>query len=150
MLGLKTIDHLLFLQAKSNVPKGTNPRKKWRKSTIVLVTDPPPSLQSDKSEVAKKENNNISEASVSTDIPQKMPSTRFENASVAPKAESNFIETDIPLKIPRAMRKQVPSNGGGLPLGERNISKPDESVNKKDPEVLVQPKSTLEKENSGL
>lgn len=140
-----------FSQVKSNAPKA-NQRKKWRKSTIVLVTDPPPS-QSDNSEVPKKENNSISEANVQVNIPQKM---QPENASVAPKAENNFMETDIPLRIPRAMRKQGSSNGGGgLPLGDRNASKPDESVSKKEPEVVdatrspIRPKRT-QKENNGL
>ncbi|KAJ1416422.1 hypothetical protein SESBI_17380 [Sesbania bispinosa] len=138
--------------AKSNAPKA-NQRKKWRRSTVLLVSDPPPSLPSH-SEAPKKENNSTSETTVSMNIPQNMPSTRPENASVAPKAENNFIETDIPLKIPRAMRKQVSSNGG-LPLGDRNASKPDESVNKKELEVVdarspIRQKSTLEKENNGL
>ncbi|KAK7321269.1 hypothetical protein VNO77_31748 [Canavalia gladiata] len=140
-------------QARSNVPKG-NQRKKWRKSTIVLVSDPPPSLQSDNSEVAKKESNGISEANVSMNIPQKMHLSRPENTSVDPKVEKSLTETDIPLKIPRAMRKQQSSNGGGLPLGDRNASKPDESVNKKESEVIeargpIQQRRTLEKENNG-
>ncbi|KAK7385390.1 hypothetical protein VNO78_31107 [Psophocarpus tetragonolobus] len=140
--------------AKSNAQKA-NQRKKWRKSTLptLVVTDPPPpSWQSDNSEVSKKESNSISETNVSMDIPQKMHSSRPENAPVAPKVEK--IETDIPLKIPRAMRKQVSSNGGGLPLGDMNASKPDdEPVNKKESEVIqvrspVKQKRILEKENN--
>ncbi|XP_027368410.1 kinesin-like protein KIN-4C [Abrus precatorius] len=140
--------------AKSNAQKA-NQRKKWRKSTIVLVSDPPPSSQSDNSEVSKKESNSISEANVFMNIPQKMHWSRPENVSVAPKVEKSLTETDIPLRIPRAMRKQVSSNVGGLPLGDRNASnKPDESVNKKDSEVVearspVQPKKIFEKENNG-
>lgn len=144
--------YCFFLQAKSNAQKGTQ-RKKWRKSTIVLVSDPPPSVQPDNSEAVKKENNTITEANDSKNIPQKIHSYRPENASVVPKAENNFIETDIPLKIPRAMRKQVPSNGG-VPFGDRNAgSKPEESVNKEhevfDARSPVRQKRTLEKENSG-
>ncbi|KAK7301105.1 hypothetical protein RJT34_11965 [Clitoria ternatea] len=138
---------------KSNAPKA-NQRKKWRNSKIVLVTDPPPSSQSDESEVPKKEDNSICEANVFTNIPQRMPPPRPENALVAPKAEKNSTETDIPLRIPRAMRRQVSSNAAGLPLGERNACKPDETVIKKEPDVVeprspIQQKRTFEKENHG-
>ncbi|KAL2317622.1 hypothetical protein Fmac_031498 [Flemingia macrophylla] len=137
--------------AKSNAQK-TNPRKKWGKvkPPLLVVTDPPPS-----SAVPKKEdNNNNNEANLCMNISQKMHSSGPENALVVPKVEKNVIETDIPLKIPRAMRKQVSSNGGGLPLGDMNACKPDESVNKKESEVIqarspVKQKRTLEKENNG-
>lgn len=121
--------------------------------TVVVVPDPP-STQSDNAAVPKKENNSISEANESMNIPQKMHSSRPENVPVPPKVEKNVTETGIPLRIPRAMRKQVSSNGGGLPLGDVNGSKPDESLNKKESEVSearspLKQKRTLEKENSG-
>ncbi|XP_029130522.1 kinesin-like protein KIN-4C [Cajanus cajan] len=136
--------------AKSNAQKA-NPRKKWGKvkPPVLVVTDPPPSSE-DNSEVPKKEDNSINEAN----IPLKMHSSRPENSLVAPKVEKNIIDTDIPLKIPRAMRKQASSNGGGLPLGDMNAGKPDESVTKKESEVIearspVKQKRTFEKENNG-
>lgn len=108
------------------------------------MPEPPASLQSDNSEVPKKENNSTSEANAYMNIPP-------ENASVSTKAESNFIETDTRLTIPRSMRRHGSSN---LPLGDRNASKSDESISKKEPEVdarsPVRQKRTLEKENNGL
>lgn len=142
------------MQAKSNAPK-VNQRKKWRKSAIVLVTEPPPSSsQSDNPDVPKKEKNNVSETNIYVDIPQKMHPSKFENASIPPKPEINIMDTKIPLRIPRAMQKQGSSNTS-IPLGDRNASKQDESsINRKEPEVdatiPTHPKRTLEKENSGL
>lgn len=120
-------------------------------TTNVVVPDTPPFSQSDNSEVPKKENNSISEANVSMNIPQKIQSSRPENAPLAPKVEKSVIETDRWMKLPRAMRKSP--NGGGLPLGDMNASKPDEPVNKES-EVIeartpVKQKRTLEKENNG-
>ncbi|KAL3034538.1 hypothetical protein AAZX31_02G200200 [Glycine max] len=148
--------------AKSNA-QNANQRRKWAKkrnkstvpvpvlTTNVVVPDTPPFSQSDNSEVPKKENNSISEANVSMNIPQKIQSSRPENAPLAPKVEKSVIETDRWMKLPRAMRKSP--NGGGLPLGDMNASKPDEPVNKES-EVIeartpVKQKRTLEKENNG-
>ncbi|OIW16560.1 hypothetical protein TanjilG_17733 [Lupinus angustifolius] len=138
--------------AKSNAQKG-NPRKKWRKSSIVLVSDPPHSLQPSNSEVPKKENDNISETNVSSSRPQNMHSYRPESSSIPSKAENNVIGTNIPLRIPRAMQRQV-SSKVSVPLGDINAIKPDESVNNKEHEVVdarssSRQKRTLEKENSG-
>ncbi|XP_058747789.1 kinesin-like protein KIN-4C isoform X2 [Vicia villosa] len=135
---------------KSNATKG-NERKKWRNSSVVLVTEPPPSssLPGD-SDVPKKEKTNISEANVYVDIPQKMHPPKFENASMPPKPEVN--DTKIPLRIPRAMQKQG-SLSTILPLGDRNASKQDESI-KKEPEVdatiPIRQKRTFAKENNEL
>ncbi|OIW04314.1 hypothetical protein TanjilG_32506 [Lupinus angustifolius] len=136
---------------KSNASKA-NPRKKWRKSSIVLVSDPPPSLQPSNSEVPKI----IRETNVSSNVSQNMHSSSWSvNSSIPPKTENNVIGTDIPLRIPRAMQRQASSNIS-VPLGDRNASKPDEPVNsnKKDPEVViarspVRQKRALEKENNG-
>ncbi|QHN92582.1 Chromosome-associated kinesin [Arachis hypogaea] len=149
----KALSDIGNTQAKSNIQKDTQ-RKKWRKSKIQLVPVPATSMQPDNSEAIKKENNVIIEAIASNNIPQKVHSFRSENALVIPKVENNFIETDIPLRIPRAMRKQAPSIGGSIPLGDRNASKQEESVSKKEPEAFdarspIQQKRALEKENNG-
>lgn len=141
------------MQAKSNAPK-PNHRKKWRKSTIQLVSDPPPPPQSENSEVPIKQNNNTSEENARLNSRPNIPSSRPENAAVAPKVEGGFMEeTDIStLKIPRAMRKAASSNSG-VPLWDRNAGKPEESVTKKEPDVdtrsPVRQKRTMEKENHG-
>ncbi|MED6197786.1 Kinesin-like protein KIN-4C [Stylosanthes scabra] len=140
--------------AKSKVEKDTK-RKKWRKPTIQLVPVPPTSSQPDNSEAIKKEINVIIEDDDSNNIPQKVHSSRPENALVIPKVENNLVETDnIPLRIPRAMRKQAPSFGSSVPLGDRNASKQDESVSKKEPEAFdsrspIRQKRAFEKENTG-
>lgn len=122
---------IIQLQAKSNAPK-PNQRKKWRKSTIQLVTNPlpapPPPAQLENNEAPKKpENNNTSEA-------------------------------DIPImKLPRAMRSAA-SNGGNL-FRDRNASKSDASSVNKDTDagVVAAPRSPVrqnrtseEKENFGV
>lgn len=134
-----------FLQAKSNAPR-VNQRKKLRKSTIILVSDPPPSSQPENSEVpkSKKQNeavsatfhHNIGEAKVlAVNIPPRLPSSRPDNAASAPKAEGSSLDPDnSPLKV-RAARKAASSNGG-VPLWDRNAAKLDEPVNKKEPEVV--------------
>ncbi|KAI9097958.1 hypothetical protein K1719_025729 [Acacia pycnantha] len=132
-----------------------NQRKKWRKSTILLVSDPPPPPQPENSEVPGKQNNSTSEANDSVNSRPNIPLSRQESAAVPPKAEGGLTEADIPLKIPRAMRKAAaPSNGGGAPLWDRNAGKPEESVAKKESDVVdtrspIRPRRTSEKENHG-
>ncbi|KAI4307496.1 hypothetical protein L6164_030675 [Bauhinia variegata] len=139
--------------AKSTAPK-PNHRKKWRKSTILLVSNPPPLSQSENSEVPRKQNNGTSEANIPVKPAQIRPS-RPENAAVAPKVEGfSFDPEDIPLKLPRVMRKAASSNAV-VPFWDRNSSKPDESVVKTESDVIdtrspVRQKRTFEeKENSG-
>ena len=73
-----------MLQAKPNAPKPIQ-RKKWRKSTLVLVSDPPPSSQPE-----------------NTDVPQK------------PESNSASEVADIPLKLPRAMRLAASNSSNPL------------------------------------
>ncbi|XP_030933548.1 kinesin-like protein KIN-4C [Quercus lobata] len=91
--------------AKPNAPKPIQ-RKKWRKSTIVLVSDPPP------------------------------PSSQPENTDVPQKPESNSASevADIPLKLPRAMR--LAASNSSNPLRDRNVSQLDESVVNKESVIL--------------
>ncbi|KAF7817032.1 kinesin-like protein KIN-4C [Senna tora] len=135
---------------KSNAPR-PNQRKKWQKSTILLVSDPPPSPQSENFQVPRKQNNSTGEANASVNSRPKLSLSRPENAATAPKAESNFLETDESLKTPRGMRKAASSNGG-VPLWDRNAGKPKESVPKEsdaDTRGPVRQKRKLEKENHG-
>ncbi|XP_028802081.1 kinesin-like protein KIN-4C [Neltuma alba] len=139
---------------KSHGPR-PNQRKKWRKSTILLVSDPPPKPQPENSEVAGKQDDIISEGNDSSvNSRPNIPLSRPENAAVAPRAEGGFSEADITLKIPRAMRKAAPSNGGA-PLWDRNAGKPEESIaTKKESDVIdtrspIRPRRTSEKENHG-
>ncbi|KAK7351230.1 hypothetical protein VNO77_10526 [Canavalia gladiata] len=142
-------------EVKSNAQNG-NQRKKLRKSTIILVSNPPPSLQQENSVAPnlnpRTEYNNISEANVAVKKTQKRRSSKSDSAASAPRAEGNFVDPEIPLKIPRAGRRASSSNGG-VPLWDRNAGKSDESVSK-EPGVFerrspLRPKRTLdEKENN--
>ncbi|TKY74442.1 Kinesin protein FRA1 [Spatholobus suberectus] len=141
-------------QVKTNAKNG-NQRKKLRKSTVILVTDPPPSSQPENFEVPnlnlnlRKENNTISETNVAVNKPtHKRSKSRPENAASAPRAEGNIVDPNVPLKLPRAGRRAASSNGG-VPLWDRNAGKSDESVSK-EPEVFeTRRKRTLdEKENN--
>ncbi|XP_054788474.1 kinesin-like protein KIN-4C isoform X2 [Prosopis cineraria] len=138
---------------KSHGPR-PNQRKKWRKSTILLVSDPPPHPQPENPEATGKQNNSNSEANDSVNSRPNIPLSRPENAAVAPRAEGGFTEADITLKIPRAMRKAAPSNGGAI-LWDRNAGKPEESVaTKKESDAIdtrspIRPRRTSEKENHG-
>ncbi|KAJ7958917.1 Kinesin-like protein [Quillaja saponaria] len=138
---------------KSNAPKPSQ-RKKWRKSTIVLVpVPPPPSSQLENAEAPEKQNNFASETDVSLKLPHSSESSGLENNAAPGKPNDSARESGIPLKVPRAMRK-VTANST-FPFGDRNASKIDESsINKEtavvDPRSPVRPKRTLdEKENSG-
>lgn len=71
------------MQVKSKASK-PNQRKKWRTSTVLLVSDPPPSSQPE-----------------SIDAPQK-------------PGNSSASEGDIPLKLPRAMRSAASNSGNPL------------------------------------
>ncbi|XP_061372067.1 kinesin-like protein KIN-4C [Gastrolobium bilobum] len=110
-------------QVKSNALKG-NQRKKLRKSTIILISDPPPSSQPQNSEVSNPKKQN----------------------------KGNIVDPDSPLKIPRAVRNAASSNGG-LPFWDRNAGKSDESVSK-DSEIVAarnaqrQKRTLEEKENN--
>ncbi|XP_062164836.1 kinesin-like protein KIN-4C [Alnus glutinosa] len=68
---------------KPKAPK-PNQRKKWRTSTVLLVSDPPPSSQPENTDAPQKPNN------------------------------SNASEGDIPLKLPRAMRSAASNSGNPL------------------------------------
>lgn len=130
-----------------------------QKATIILVPNlPPPSLQSENSNVPKPKkqfnnNNNTNEPNVAFKIPPKLPRSKPEYAASAPKAECNFVDPDSPVKIPRTVRKASSSNGG-VPFWDRNAAgKSDESVSK-EPEVCVdrrrprQKRTQEEKENN--
>ncbi|PON91611.1 Kinesin-like protein [Trema orientale] len=112
---------------KPNAPK-PNKRKKWRTSTIQLVTNPLPSSQPESNEQPP---------------PQKL--------------DNSVNEADIPVKLPRAMRSATTTNGGN-PFRERNAEKTEESsVNKEAAGPLAPPRSPVqqsrtldEKENFGL
>ncbi|KAI4337598.1 hypothetical protein L6164_015993 [Bauhinia variegata] len=139
--------------AKSNAPK-PNHRKKWQKSTIMLVSDPPPPSQPENSEVPRTQDNTTSEANIPVKLPQIMPSSKPENAAVSPKAENfTYDPEDIPLKLPRVMRKAA-SSKAGIPFWDRNSGKPDESLVKKESDVdtrspVRRKRSFEEKENHG-
>ncbi|KAI4337597.1 hypothetical protein L6164_015993 [Bauhinia variegata] len=141
------------MQAKSNAPK-PNHRKKWQKSTIMLVSDPPPPSQPENSEVPRTQDNTTSEANIPVKLPQIMPSSKPENAAVSPKAENfTYDPEDIPLKLPRVMRKAA-SSKAGIPFWDRNSGKPDESLVKKESDVdtrspVRRKRSFEEKENHG-
>lgn len=151
------VNHIYYsLQDKSQGPR-TNQRKKWRKSTIVLVTDPPPQPQSENSEVPPvRQNNSHNETNDSLNSRPNIPLSRPENAAVAPRAEGGgLLEGNIALRIPRAMRKAAPSNVG-VPLWDRNGGKPEESATiKKETDVVdntrspIRPRRPSEKENHG-
>lgn len=132
----------MILQAKSNAPK-PNQRKKWRKSTIVVVSGPaPPPSQPENSEALGNQSNRTSEANASMNLPQNVLASRPENAALAPKAENNFTETDIPLKIPRAMRKATSSNFGKQ---DEPVEKNADAVHTRSP--IPQRRKMTEKEN---
>ena len=114
-----------ILQEKSK-PKQ---KKKWRRSTILLVTDPLPHSQLENSDVHSKQTSSTTEADVSIELPPNLPSTRPENAASAPRAENAVYDADIPLKVPRAMRRSASSNGG-VPLWDRNAGKIEDPVTK--------------------
>lgn len=122
------------LQAKPNAPK-PNKRKKWRTSTIQLVTNPPASSQQESNE----------------QLPPPPPPLPPQ------KLESNANEAEIPVKLPRAMRSATTTSGGN-PFRERNAEKSDESsVNKEAAGAMAPPRSPIqqnrtldEKENFGL
>ncbi|KAF4360112.1 hypothetical protein F8388_015981 [Cannabis sativa] len=120
--------------AKPNVPK-PNKRKKWRTSSIQLVTNPPlPSSQPESGEQP----------------PQPQPQLQSQ------KLDNIANGADIPIKLPRAMRSVTTSNGGNL-FKERNAEKTDElSVYKETAGALAPPRSPIrqnrtsdEKENIG-
>lgn len=124
------------LQVKSNAPK-PNQRKKWRRTTIQLVTNAPPPSQPETAEAPQRPHKGAPEA----DIPMKLP-------------HKGAPEADIPMKLPRAMRSAA-SNGGN-PFRERNSDKADQSGVNKEGGVpaprspLRQNKTSDEKENCGL
>lgn len=134
-------------------------RKKLRKSTIILVSDPPPSSQPEISNVRipKKQNiTKIYETNIAANScrPQRKPPSRPENAACAPRAEANFVDPDSPVKRPSAARRAGSSNTG-VPLWDRNAGKSDESVSKEPENIEArtrtpqrQKRTQEEKENS--
>lgn len=72
-----------LMQAKSNASK-PNQRKKWHKSTIMLVSGPTPPSQPGNPDVPQKADNGVAS------------------------------EGDIPLKLPRAMRSAASNSGNLL------------------------------------
>lgn len=66
----------MTVQARAKAPK-PNPRKKWRKSVIQLVSVAPPSSQPENTEAPKKAEN----TAVEVDIPLKLPRTMRSAAS---------------------------------------------------------------------
>lgn len=66
----------MTVQARAKAPK-PNPRKKWRKSVIQLVSVAPPSSQPENTEAPKKAENTAGEV----DIPLKLPRTMRSAAS---------------------------------------------------------------------
>uniref|UniRef100_A0A2N9FKI7 Kinesin motor domain-containing protein n=1 Tax=Fagus sylvatica TaxID=28930 RepID=A0A2N9FKI7_FAGSY len=110
--------------AKSNAPKPIQ-RKKWRKSTILLVSDPPPSSQPENTNAPQKpDNNSASEAA------------------------------DIPLKLPRAMRLAASNSGNPLRERNAGQSD-ESVVNKESgilapTSPVRQRRVSEEKENNGL
>ncbi|KAJ1424769.1 P-loop containing nucleoside triphosphate hydrolase [Sesbania bispinosa] len=140
-------------QVKPNALNG-NQRKKLRKSTIILVPDPPPSSQPEDSKVPSTNKKfNISETNLTVNIPQKISSSKPENAASAPKAEGSFVDPDSPLKKARALRRATSSNGS-VPFWDRNAgSKSNESVSKESETLearrpLRQKRTQEEKENN--
>ncbi|PRQ21211.1 putative plus-end-directed kinesin ATPase [Rosa chinensis] len=125
--------------AKSNAPK-PNQRKKWRRTTIQLVTNAPPPSQPATAEAPQRPDKGAPEVP----IPMKLPQGADKGAPEAP----------IPMKLPRAMRSAA-SNGGNL-FRERNSDKADQSGVNKEAGVpaprspLRQNKTSDEKENCGL
>lgn len=110
-------------EVKSNVLK-PNKRKKWRTSTIQLVTNPPPASQPDNSELHSKPDNN-----------------------------SSATEPEIPVRLPRAMRAAATS-GVNVFRERNADKPDESSVNKESaihaPRSPVQRNKTLEeKENFG-
>ncbi|KAH7524747.1 hypothetical protein FEM48_Zijuj06G0152200 [Ziziphus jujuba var. spinosa] len=137
--------------AKSNAPK-PNQRKKWRKTTVQLVTNPPPSLQLENNEIPKEPDNRANDAEIPV-IPLRTTRSVTPNQA-AQEPDSIVNEAHIPVKLPRAMRSAT-SNGGN-PFRDRNAEKPDELSVDKDAGFIAsrspaQNKRTSdEKENFGL
>lgn len=142
---------LTNIQAKSNAPK-PNQRKKWRKTTIQLVTNPPPSLQPENSEIPKESDNKANWAEIPVIPPRTMRSATSNEAPQEPDNRPN--EANIPVKLPRAMRSAT-SNGGN-PFRDRNADKPDELSVDKDAGFIASRsparnnRTSDEKENYGL
>ncbi|KAF4346427.1 hypothetical protein G4B88_018398 [Cannabis sativa] len=122
---------------KPNVPKPMK-RKKWRTSSILLVTNPPP---------------RPSQPESGEQPSQPQPQLQLQSQ----KLDNNANGADIPVQLPRAMRSVTTTNGGNL-FKERNVEKTEESsVNKEAAEgALAPPRSPVrqnrtsdEKENFG-
>lgn len=110
------------MQAKSKAPK-PNQRKKWRTSTVLLVSGPPPSSQPE-----------------NTGAPQKP-----DNSSAS--------EGDIPLKLPRAMRSAASNSGNLLRernAGQSDAVANKEPAAVLPPTSPLRQRRTEEKENNGL
>ncbi|KAJ7965816.1 Kinesin-like protein [Quillaja saponaria] len=167
----KPLSDIGNILVKSNASK-LNQRKKWKKSTILLVPGPPPSLQTENveapktqvnlvpgppscsqtenAEAPKKQDNCAREADVSLKLAHSVESS--ENVAVPRKPDNSIRESDIPLKVPRAMRKMAANSS--FPFGDRNASKIDESVINKetvvvDPSHVRQKRTLNDKENHG-
>lgn len=108
-----------LVKSKASKP---NQRKKWRTSTVLLVSDPPPSSQPE-----------------SIDAPQK-------------PGNSSASEGDIPLKLPRAMRSAASNSGNPLRernAGQSDaVANKEPSV--LTPTSPLRQRRSEEKENNGL
>lgn len=108
---------------KSNAPK-PNKRKKWRKSTIQLITNPPPPSQPEKSE----------------------PPQKPENSSAT--------EPEIPVRLPRAMRSAATTGGifrerNADKPEESGVNK-ESAIHAPPRSPIQRNKTSEEKENFGL
>lgn len=94
------------LQVKSNAPR-PNQRKKWRKSTVQLVTNAPPPSQPEVAEAPQRPDNRGHEASIPMKLPRAMRSAASNGSNPfrernADKADQSGVNKEGGIPTPRS------------------------------------------------